>query len=544
MIKSAFQNHFAQIPQIQRPRSQFKRPSREKHTFDEGYLVPFYLDEVVPGATMNVRASMFARLATPIFPLMDNMYLETFWFFVPNRLVWTNFVKQHGEQTDPDDSTDYTTPVIDSATVGSVAVGSLWDNFGLPMVGRQFLDKISALPFRMYNLIWNEWFRDQDIDDSLPVPLTDGPDSYSANYELQRIRKYKDYFTTMRPAPQKGPAVELPIGGTAPVAAANNIPVITSGANILISGGSVTNQQMRVVGASDNLQMNGNPSTDSAVTFGSTTGLQVGPAGITTGALTADLTTAVGPTINEWRELVTIQQMYELDMRGGTRYIEMIFNHYGVVNPDFRLQRPEFLGYAKSQVNIHPVAQNSSTDATTPQGNLAAFGTVASHGNGFNKSFTEFGYVMGLVAVRADLTYQECVDKHWSRQSRFDYYYPIFANLGEQAVLNQELQVNPAAATDNEAVAGYQERWGEYRYKTSKITGLFRSSAAQSLEAWHLAQELTFPVDLDSDFIKEDAPVDRVIAVDSEPHFIFDSIIENITAVGMPMYSAPGLTRL
>lgn len=548
MIKSAFQNHFANIPQIQRPRSQFKRISRHKHTFDEGYLIPFYLDEVLPGDTFTLKASMFARLATPIFPIMDNMYLETFWFYDPSRLLWSNFTKQHGEQVDPDDTTDYTTPVIDNATLGTLAVSSLWDNFGLPMVGAQYLDKISALPFRMYNHVRDEWFRDQDIEDSLTFPLGDGPDNYTNLYAIRRINKYKDYFTIARPAPQKGPAVEMPIGGLVDVT--GKAPITGIGINSTYAfSGSTTNTR----------EANGDTANyTNAHSFNDTTGGSLAmkgtanpgypdvwaDAGKSSSTMSIDLNSATGPTINEFRELVTIQQMYELDMRGGTRFIEMIFNHFGVVNPDFRLQRPEFLGYNRSQVNIHPVAQTSETAAETPQGNLAAFGTVSSHGNGFVKSFTEHGYIMGLVAVRADLTYQEGVDKMWSRQTRFDYYYPIFANLGEQAILNQELQVNPAAATNNEGVFGYQERWAEYRYKTSKITGLFRSSAAQSLDPWHLSQELTFPVELNAAFINEDAPLDRAIAVTSEPHFIFDSIVENISARAMPMYSSPGLMRL
>lgn len=531
MIQSAFQNHFAQIPQVHKPRSQFKRVSRHKHTFDEGLLIPFYLDDVVPGDTFRVKCNAFARLATPIYPIMDNMYLETFWFFVPNRLVWTNFVKQHGERLDPDDTVDYTTPVIDAATIAAnSAVGSLWDNFGLPMQGKQYLDKVSSLPFRMYNLVWREWFRDQDLQDSPVVDLDDGPDSL-ADYQLRRIGKFKDYFTTARPEPQKGPDVELPLGSSAPV---KGIGTATG------TSWTLTNQTVRESGETAN------------TTFPTATVIDTGTnrlyieQGATAGypGIFADLSTATAATVNEWREAVTIQQMYEIDMRGGTRFIEMIYNHYGVVNPDFRLQRPEFLGYQRSMVNIHPVPQQSQTEVSgTPQGNLAAFGTVMTS-NGFVKTFTEYGYVMGLVAVRSDLSYQEGLDRHWSRRTRFDYYYPTFANLGEQAILNQEIWANPSAATNNEAVFGYQERWAEYRFKTSKVTGLFRSTAAQSLDAWHLAEEFATLPALGNTFIQENAPVDRCIAVSSEPHFIFDSLVENYTARVMPVYSVPGLTRI
>lgn len=543
MIKSAFQNHFAQVPSVQRPRSQFKRVSRHKHTFDEGLLIPFYLDDVLPGDTFNVKASMFARLATPLFPIMDNMYLETFWFFVPNRLVWTNFVKQHGEKVDPDDSTDYTTPVIDSTTiVANGAAGSLWDNFGLPMIGQASLDKVSALPFRMYNMIWRDWFRDQDLQDSPVVDTDDGPDDL-ADYQILRIGKYKDYFTSARPAPQKGPAVELPIGGTASV----DIASALAGTASITSGSGKLNGGLYNVSDSfpeQNFLRIGNHS--GSITSGSTVAATLsGTISIPTteeSKFSVDLTAASGPTVNLFREAVTIQQMYELDMRGGTRFIEMVFNHYGVINPDFRLQRPEFLGYNRSHVNIHPVPQTSETNGTA-QGNLAAYGTVSSHGNGFVKSFTEFGYVIGLVAVRADLSYQEGLDRHWSRQTRFDYYYPAFANLGEQAILNQEIQVH-VSGTDNDKVFGYQERWAEYRYKTSKITGLFRSSHSTSLDAWHLAQEFANVPTLSDVFIQEEAPLDRCIAVDSEPHFIFDSLVENLSARVMPMYSQPGLMRI
>jgi len=521
VIKSAFQNHFASIPSVQKPRSQFKRVSRHKHTFDEGYIIPFYIDDVLPGDTFNVNASMFARLATPIFPIMDNMYLETFWFFVPNRLTWENFVRQHGERDDPDSSVDYTTPVL-SPGGGTPAIGSLWDNFGLPFQNWDKLENISALPRRGYQLIWNEWFRDQDYQDSLVISKGDGPDMMNPAEIPLRINKYKDYFTTIRPSPQKGPSIELPLGSTAPVERVSNAAawsVYTGGTNTLSLG------PFNIV-------------SDAAGNLGpGATGQSLDP----NDGLEANLSAAVGATVNEWREAIVIQQAYELDMRGGTRYIEMIFNHYGVVNPDFRLQRPEFLGYSKSLVNIHPIAQTSETDGT-PQGNLSAFGTVSSKGNGFTKSFTEFGYVFGLIAVRADLSYQECLDRHWSRQTRFDYYYPNFANLGEQAVLRQEMQTSNTLAV-NQEVLGYQERWAEYRFKTSKVTGLFRSTASGSLDAWHLAQELVTSV-VNGDFLVENAPVDRCIAVPSEPHFIFDSLVENNCARVMPMYSSPGLTRM
>ena len=532
MLQSAFQDHFASLPNVSRPRSQFRRVSRHKHTFDEGYLVPFYVDDVVPGDTFNVKASAFARLATPIFPVMDNMYLEMFWFYVPNRILWTNFVKQHGERATPSASVSYTTPEITCSGV-TPTVGSLWDNFGLPMTGVTYLDNISALPFRAYNKIWSDWFRDEDVDDTLPNSTGDGPDAYT-DYTLQRVRKYKDYFTTARTAPQKGTAVSIPLGTTATVK--TNASELFTGAQPKLrlretaTGGQIVGPYLLAIDSNSSLsRMTVSSGSDSDDLYPTN--------------LYADLSSATAATLNQLRDAITTQQMYELDMRGGYRYVEMVNNHYGVTVPDFRVQRPEFLGYSRTPINIHPVPQMSETTGSTAQGHLAAFGT-ASGGSGFVKSFVEHGYVIGLVTVRSDLSYQECVDRHWSRQTRLDYYYPVFANLGEQAILNQEVRNNNAAATGNTGVFGYQERWAEYRFKTSKITGLFRSSAASNIDEWHLAQELTYPVTLNGTFLQEDAPVDRVIATPSEPHFIFDSYVENLSARPMPVYSVPGLLRI
>ena len=460
------------------------------------------------------------------------MSLEPFWFYVPNRIVWTNFVKQHGERANPSDSVAYTTPEITCSGV-TPTVMSLWDHFGLPMTGVTYLDNISALPFRMYNRIWTDWFRDEDIDNSLTLNTGDGPDAYT-DYSLQRVRKFKDYFTTARTAPQKGTAVSIPLGTSAPVKtqSTDSVTGVQSGIKYRQAGnGNVITGPLGMYINSGSLGM-----------YSGTAAADNGGA-IYPSNLYADLSSATAATLNQLRDAITTQQMYEIDMRGGYRYVEMVQNHYGVTVPDFRLQRPEFLGYNRAPINIHPVPQTAETTGTTAQGHLAGFGTAASS-NGFVKSFVEHGYVIGLVTVRADLSYQECVDRHWSRQTRLDYYYPVFANLGEQAILNQEIRNNNAAATGNTSVFGYQERWAEYRFKTSKITGLFRTSAASNIDEWHLAQELTYPATLNATFLQEDAPIDRVIAIPAEPHFIFDSYVENMSARPMPVYSVPGLMRL
>lgn len=553
-LQQTDQSHFGRIPASTRPRSQWLRPSRTSTTFDEGQLVPFYLDDVIPGDTFNVSCQAFARLATPIFPVMTAMYMEFFWFFIPNRLVWTNFVRQMGERPDPDSSIDFTTPYIDQVTASpNPGVMSLWGQFGLPtgaVLSTMALPPISALPFRMYYLTYNEWFRDQDWQDSLVFSKGDGPDLYSA-YVLQRINKFFDYFTGARPSPQKGPAVQMPIGGTAPVSFANNVPVSGMG------GGQFPSFSF-ANGPGASLTRPATPGT--TVSWSAASGvagvetaawgdpkLQVLTTSMAAGAPTVALSMATGPTVNQMREAVTIQQFYELDMRGGTRYNEFVFNHFGATNPDFRLQRPEFLGYSKSPINIHPVQQTSESTGTSPQGNLSAFGTASSR-NGFVKSFTEHGYVIGLVAVRADLSYQNKVERHWTRQTRFDYYDPIFANLGEQVVFKYEMGVDLTGATTLEGI-GYQERWAEYRFKPGQVNGLFRSNAfipggTGSLDAWGLWQQFSNTQVIDDGFIQENAPVDRTIAVPSEPHFIFDSIINNTSARVMPTYSVPGLMRI
>jgi hypothetical protein len=515
-MKSHNQAHFAKAPQAQIQRSQFNRSCGIKTTFDSGYLVPVFVDEVLPGDTFNLRMTAFSRLATPMRPFMDNLYLDSQFFFVPLRLIWDNFQKMMGEQVDPGDSTDYLVPTM-QAPAGGYASQSLSDYFGIP-TGIESLEH-SALFHRAYNLIYNEWFRDENLQDSVVVDRGDGPDD-PADYVLLRRGKRHDYFTSCLPWPQKGPSVDLPLGERAIVTTDT-----TYAGTIAVYGsdgiGGARYNYMDNGGAAGTIRMIGDASANPER------------------GLYADLSTATVATINQLREAFQVQRLYERDARGGTRYTEIIRSHFGVVSPDARLQRPEYLGGGSTPVNINPVAQTSSTDATTPQGNLAAIGTASAHGHGFVKSFTEHGIIIGLVSVRADMTYQQGLNKMFSRSTRFDFFWPTLAHLGEQAVLNREIYAQGTAADDE--VFGYQERFAEYRYKPSLITGKMRSQDPQSLDIWHLAQDFTSLPTLGPDFIVENPPVERVVAVQDEPEFLFDSYFSLKCARPMPVYSTPGL---
>ena len=546
--------NFATVPKAEIQRSSFDRSHSWKGTFNSSKLIPFFVDECLPGDTFNLNVSMLCRLATPIVPIMDNLYIDTFFFFVPNRLVWNNFQKFMGEREDPDDSIDYLIPQTFSADT-DVKANSVLDYFGFPIgniygVGGSTNNKLNAnvLPLRAYCLIWNEWFRDENLQDSIKIQKGDAsgyttdisslPNGLfsAANSALPRGKRH-DYFTSALPWPQKGDSVDIPLGTEAPVIGVSDIrfaagPDYTKKYGLSfsqqglgsVSGNVASNYNFKIVGASvgtDTYEGDGLWNLKYA------DGLKV------------DLTNATAATINTLRQAFQVQRLLERDARGGTRYTELLRSHFNVVSPDARLQRPEYLGGSSTPFVVNPVAQTASTDATTPQGNLAAFGISAPSFHGFTKSFVEHGYIIGLCCVRSDLTYQQGLNKMWSRKTRYDFYWPTLAHLGEQAILNQEIYAQ--GTSDDKDVFGYQERYAEYRYKPSMITGEFRSTYSQPLDIWHLAQKFDSLPTLSADFITENVPIGRVIAVPSEPEFLMDVYFKLNCVRPMPLYGTPGL---
>ncbi len=515
-------HQFTMVPKADIPRSSFDCQSTHKTTFDAGYLVPVYVDEMLPGDTFRLNMTAFARLATPLYPIMDNMHLDSFFFFVPNRLIWSNWQKFMGQQNNPSDSISYVVPQQVSPS-GGYAIGSLQDYMGLPTAGQVTAgNTVSHCAFwpRAYNLIYNEWFRDENLQNSVTVDTGDGPDTV-ANYTLLRRGKRKDYFTSALPWPQKGTSVTLPLGTSAPI-------------NWSSTNATVNNQ---VAGLFQNAAQSATIGTYSPAATSIPASTAVG--------MYADLSLATAATINQLRQSFQIQKLLERDARGGTRYTEIIRSHFGVISPDARLQRPEYIGGGSTNININPIAQTSGTNAsgtTTPMGTLAAMGTALAHNHGFTYSATEHGVILGLVSVRADLTYQQGLQRMWSRSTRYDFYFPAFATLGEQAILNKEIYVTGGSGDNN--VFGYQERWAEYRYYPSRISSLFRSTATGTIDAWHLAQKFTTTPTLNTTFIQDTPPVSRVVAVGASANgqqFIFDSFFDCKKARPMPMYSVPGL---
>lgn len=515
------QEHFSKAPSTKIERSTFDRSHGRKTTLNGNYLYPIYCDEVLPGDTHNVSLTTFARMATQIVPYMDNVFADVFFFFVPNRLVWTNWEKFMGAQDNPGDSISY---VVPSLTLDNFSVQSIQDYFGIPIGISSTASKavVSTLPFRGYNLIYNTWFKDENLVNNLTVVTDNGGTDTWSNYAIVKRMKRPDYFTSALPWPQKGSSVTLPLGTSA--------PVISDGNAIRFEASSGNGRNLRFTTGSTSVTWDSNSGVTGAV-YGTSS---ANPSG-----LKADLTQATAATINSIREAFQIQKLLERDARGGTRYVEIIKSHFQTVSPDFRLQRPELIGRGSTRINTTPVPQTSSTDATTPQGNLSSYSTFSHDGVGFTHSFVEHGYIIGLLNIRADITYQQGLQKHFSRRTRYDYYWPAFAHLGEQAIYNREIFTQNTTADDS--VFAYQERFAEYRYKPSEITGYFRSDAPTSIDIWHLSEDFASLPALNSTFISANAPFSRVISVAAPyPQFLVDMYYKVKSTRPMPTYSVPG----
>ena len=543
------QSHFAMIPQANIRRSVFDRSHVYKTTFNEGQLIPYFVDEVIPGDTFTLNPVEFCRLATPVVPFMDNIYIESFFFFVPSRLVYDKWVNLCGEQENPEDSTDYLVPTV---VLNGDMTNKLPDYMGIACASGTFNNvSVNCLPFRSYWLIWNEWFRDENLQKSVKVSKGEestvlekmGQNTANPNYGLPsgitnwydpapRGKRY-DYFTGALPWPQKGPAVDLPIGGTGQLSITGGT---LTGPGYDIGAGSRSQYQGHMLGYGTSFQQELYQTNSYVSGKENTNPVQI-PQISLTGA--AEMSNLSAVTINSLRQAFMLQRYYEIDARGGTRYTEKLQAHFGVTNPDARLQRPEFLGSHSSMMNINPVTQTSSTDSTTPQGNLAAYGLNAQRYHAFTKSFSEFGYVIGLINVRADLTYQQGINKMWLRSDVLDFYWPSFAHLGEQAIQNIEIYCQ--GNDDDTKVFGYQERYAEYRYKPSLITGQFRSTYKEPLDIWHLSQKFVSLPTLSDEFIQDHPPISRVVAVPSYPHFLLDVKFNLKCIRPMPMYGIPGM---
>jgi len=543
-MRSVEAHRFAMVPRPDVPRSAFDVEHYHKTSFDGAALVPVYVREVLPGDSISCRMDAFCRLATPIVPVMDNLTLESFFFFVPNRLVWTHWEDAMGEKATPTTTTQYLAPIV-AVAQNDMTVGSLYDFMGLTLntvTGTDDIDVVS-LPFRGYNLIWNEFFRDQDLQTPLDVDTDDGPDDVG-DFLVRARGKRHDYFTTCRPWPQKPMNMGSVIGWDPAVPGQGWSTVQQSSAGFWSQGAAP------VTGLG---YLAGTATAAGPVTakFPGTRDVSVGPYflddGLRVQASGRDGYPDVKVLINDLRTASLIQLMLERDARGGTRYTELLRAHFGVLSPDARLQRPEYLGGGRTMVTVHPLAQTSATDidgSTTVLGEQAGIGTISVYKHGFSQSFVEHGFIIGLVNVRADLSYQEGIHRMWFRRGRFEFYWPGLNGLGEQAVRERELYATGTAANDD-LVFGYQERWSEYKYMPSRISGSLRSRVTTPLDMWHFSEEFAAAPTLNASFItdKTDTVVERVLQTDTiaSQQFLGDFLFSDRLVRCMPIYSLPGM---
>lgn len=524
-INSSSQHSFAVAPQADIPRSSFRRNMNYKTTMNAGYLTPVFVDEVLPGDTFNLSITSFARILSPLkYPILDNLYLDYQFYFVPIRLVYADYEKFFGSSSGQEGKWAYDDSHIMpgiTAPEGGFEVGSLADYFGLPTGVSNI--KVNALPFRAYNLIYSDWYLPSVYELDQPVLKTDSTDDDITDYPLVKRLKRADAFTAALPEPQRGPGVDLPLGAYAPVVGNGQSIGFTNGANPDVYpldsmvGGAGLVVRGTAVNETGQLHLSYDPDSSGMV---------------------ADLSMATSATINSIRQAFQLQRALERDERGGVRYISVLMSHFGVRSPDARLQRSEYLGGGSTPIQIHSVASTSGNE-DRQQASLAAFGLSGTSGVGFVKSFVEHGYVIALASIRADNTYQQGIPKMFDRWARFDYYWPVFAHLGEEVIKNRTIY---AQGTDeDDEPFGYQERYWDYRYGVSKITGQLRSTYSLSLDSWHLAQHFNNLPRLNQEFLEVDVPMSRVKAVVDGPDFLYDSLINLNCVRPMPLFGIPGL---
>lgn len=549
------ESHFSLAPHVDISRSRFDRSVKHTTSFDVGDIVPFFLDEVLPGDTFSVDTSKVVRMQTLLTPMMDNVYLDTYYFFVPNRLVWDHWKQFCGENTESAwiPETEYTMPQITSPANNGWAVGTIADYFGIP-TGVSGLS-VSALPFRAYALIMNEWFRDENLQDPLVVPTDDstvaGVNTGTFVTDVAKggkpfiAAKYHDYFTSCLPSPQKGPDVLIPsaTAGEYPVVSLNkeiDKTLNTSPVNFFAPGSSPNAPYLTI---HVNNSASGSAGLFQGDSFTNTFPVGSNYTNVAPANLFAVASGGIGATINQLRLAFQIQKFYEQQARGGSRYTEVIRSFFGVTSPDARLQRPEYLGGNRVPINVNQIIQQSGTESSgTPQGTVVGQSLTTDSHSDFTKSFTEHGFIIGLMVARYDHTYQQGLNRLWSRKDKFDFYWPVFANIGEQPVKNKEIYAQGNSQDDE--VFGYQEAWADYRYKPNMVTGEMRSAYTQSLDVWHLADDYSTLPTLSDSWIREDkTTVDRVLAVTSSVsnQLFADIYVKNLCTRPMPMYSIPGL---